>query len=115
MFRVVNPYYSGPLSDHFDGLRFFNADHVETDRGLRDILRWKLQENSRALAAIGPGAVRLFRTPLLLECGRRLSAMRPCCFRPDGLNVLTDPIWSERASPLPFAGPSTRVGARDCI
>ena len=23
----------------------------------------------------------------------------------DGVRVLTDPVWSERASPLPFAGP----------
>lgn len=26
-----------------------------------------------------------------------------------GLNLLTDPIWSERASPLPFAGPRRRM------
>jgi L-ascorbate metabolism protein UlaG (beta-lactamase superfamily) len=28
-----------------------------------------------------------------------------------GMNVLTDPIWSERASPLSFAGPRRRVPA----
>ena len=27
----------------------------------------------------------------------------------DGVNVLTDPIWSERCSPLPFAGPRRHV------
>lgn len=27
----------------------------------------------------------------------------------DGVNILTDPIFSERASPLPFAGPKRRV------
>jgi hypothetical protein len=45
--RSVNPYYSGSPSDHFDGQRFFNPDH-ETDRGLRDILRWKLKESCGA-------------------------------------------------------------------
>lgn len=29
----------------------------------------------------------------------------------DGRNVLTDPVWSERASPVPFAGPKRRVPA----
>jgi hypothetical protein len=43
--RSVNPYYSGQPSDHFDGLRFLNPDHAETDRGFRDILRWKLKES----------------------------------------------------------------------
>ena len=27
----------------------------------------------------------------------------------DGLNVLTDPVWGERASPLSFAGPKRLV------
>lgn len=29
----------------------------------------------------------------------------------DGVNVLTDPIWSRRASPVSFAGPSRTVPA----
>ena len=41
--RSGNPYYSGPESDHFDGQRFFNPDHPDTDRSLRDLLRWKLK------------------------------------------------------------------------
>jgi hypothetical protein len=44
----VNRYYSGLPSDHFDGLRFFNPDHPDTDRGLRDLLRWKLKFRMRA-------------------------------------------------------------------
>ena len=44
--RSVNRYYSGLPSDHFDGLRFFNPDHPDTDRGLRDLLRWKLKEKA---------------------------------------------------------------------
>ena len=42
----MNPYYSGPPSDHFDGLRFFNPDGVDTDRSIRDVLRWKLRETA---------------------------------------------------------------------
>ena len=36
-----NPYYSGQPNDHFDGLRFFNPNHPDTDRSFADILRWK--------------------------------------------------------------------------
>jgi hypothetical protein len=36
-----NRYYQGPVSDHFDGFRFLNVKgEPETDRSLRDILRW---------------------------------------------------------------------------
>lgn len=43
---LLNPYYSGLVSDHFDGVRFFNPGHHETDRRFRDILRWKFKESS---------------------------------------------------------------------
>ncbi len=35
-----NPYYSGPKSDHFDGVRFFNPGGVEPG-SFRDLLRWQ--------------------------------------------------------------------------
>ena len=90
MFRVVNPYYSGPLSDHFDGLRFFNADHVETDRGLRDILRWKLQEK----ASPWPRSVPAQQTvPDALVAGVRATIVghATVLLQAGALNVLTDP------------------------
>jgi hypothetical protein len=31
-----NRYYDGPVSDHFDGVRFFNPNEPETDRTLGD-------------------------------------------------------------------------------
>src|SRR3954466_15995297 len=37
----LNRYYSGPTSDHFDGLRFFNPGQPQTDRSLRDLWRWR--------------------------------------------------------------------------
>jgi L-ascorbate metabolism protein UlaG (beta-lactamase superfamily) len=100
----VNRYYSGPASDHFDGLRFFNPGHAGTDRGLRDLLRWRLKERAAVwprsvlarqaipdATAAGPRATVIGHASVLIQAG--------------GLNVLTDPVWSERASPLPFIGP----------
>src|SRR5687768_4578549 len=34
-----NSYYSGPVSDHFDGVRFFNPG-IEVDKSRADLLRF---------------------------------------------------------------------------
>ena len=102
--RSANPYYSGPPSGHFDGQRFFNPDHAPTDRSLRDLLRWKLKERPAAWPRSVParqtvpeGRVAQVRATLVGHASVLIQA--------GGLNVLTDPVWSERASPLPFLGP----------
>jgi L-ascorbate metabolism protein UlaG (beta-lactamase superfamily) len=100
----VNPYYSGLASDHFDGTRFFNPDHPDTDRGLRDLLRWKLKET----AARWPRSVPVLQSvPDARVAGLRATIVghASVLIQAGGLNVLTDPVWSTRASPLSFAGP----------
>jgi L-ascorbate metabolism protein UlaG (beta-lactamase superfamily) len=102
--RAVNPYYSGLPSDHFDGLRFFNPGHPDTDRGFRDFLRWRLKER----AATWPRSVPMRQTvPEAHIAGLRATIVghASVLIQAGGLNVLTDPVWSERASPLPFFGP----------
>ena len=38
--QAGNRYYSGPISDHFDGKVFFNPGGEEP-RGFTDLLRWQ--------------------------------------------------------------------------
>lgn len=99
-----NRYYQGPPSDHFDGTRFFNRNHVDTDRSLRDMLRWKLAGKP----ARWPRSVPI--TPVVPEA--RVSGLRvimvghaTLLIQAAGVNMLTDPLWSDRASPVAFAGP----------
>jgi L-ascorbate metabolism protein UlaG (beta-lactamase superfamily) len=99
-----NRYYSGPSSDHFDGLRFFNPGEPETDRSLRDIIRWRRAVPDNPW----PGFVAV--TPAMPET--RVDHLRvtmvghaTLLIQLAGLNILTDPVWSDRASPLAFAGP----------
>jgi L-ascorbate metabolism protein UlaG (beta-lactamase superfamily) len=102
--RSVNRYYSGLRSDHFDGLRFWNPDHEETDRGFRDILRWKLKESR----AVWPRSIPVrHANPAPRVAGLRATVVghASVLIQAGGLNVLTDPVWSERASPVSFAGP----------
>lgn len=102
--RSANPYHSGPPSDHFDGLRFFNPDHAETDRGLRDLLRWKLKGTAARWPRSVPGRRSV---PDAGVAGLRVTIVghASVLIQAGGLNVLTDPVWSERASPLSFIGP----------
>jgi L-ascorbate metabolism protein UlaG (beta-lactamase superfamily) len=101
-----NPYYSGPVSDHFDGLRFLNpAGEPETDRSLGQVLRWRrnIPDNP------WPAAVPVVPTrPAAAVDGLRITMVghATLLIQIAGLNILTDPVWSKRASPVPFAGPA---------
>ncbi|MGW8137456.1 MBL fold metallo-hydrolase [Sphingomonas zeae] len=99
-----NRYYDGPPSDHFDGTRFFNPGQPSTDRGLRAILRWKLA----GAAAKWPNSVPV--TPARPEA--RVDGLcvtmvghASLLIQAAGVNILTDPVWSERASPFRRIGP----------
>ena len=92
-------------SDHWDGQHFHNV-HDRTVKTLRDVWRWRRE--SRAvpwprriadppqpppprLPAGRIGATFIGHASFLVQLGGRC--------------VLVDPVWSERASPLAFAGP----------
>lgn len=100
-----NPYYDGPVSDHFDGTRFLNPKgEPETDRSFSDILRWKQHApknpwpTSVAVKAVIPDAqVEHLRVTMVGHATLLIQIA--------GLNILTDPVWSDRASPVSFAGP----------
>ncbi len=96
-----------PLSDHFNGRRFHNP--VPRTHGFADLLRWIAnrkqgywpETTSNTYAPAPPKRVADLRvtfighTTLLVQM--------------NGLNILTDPIWSMRASPVNWAGPRRRA------
>ena len=99
-----NRYYQGPPSDHFDGTRFFNPGQPPTDRGLRDLLRWRLAgETARWPKSVPVTPAR----PAARVAGLRVTMVghATLLIQAAGINILTDPIWSRRASPFRFAGP----------
>ncbi|WP_439651680.1 MBL fold metallo-hydrolase [Microvirga puerhi] len=101
---VRNPYYSGPASDHFDGLRFFSPVQAP-DKTLKDLLRWRREGKGAAWPKRHPSPFR-DKPPERVE-GLRITLIGHASFliQAAGLNILADPVFSERASPLPFAGP----------
>ncbi len=98
-----NPYYQGPVTDHFDGTRFFNPQGAP-DKTLRDVLRWRL--SSRFARWPKQVAVET-AVPEARVGGCRVTMVghATVLLQVAGLNILTDPVWSNRASPLRFVGP----------
>jgi L-ascorbate metabolism protein UlaG (beta-lactamase superfamily) len=100
--------YAGPVSDHFDGERFFDPDGVPP-KSLGDVLRWQFGRDRQRQAwpewAPSPHA----DTPPVRVAGDkvRLSFVGHASWliQTAGLNILIDPVWSARVSPFGFAGP----------
>jgi L-ascorbate metabolism protein UlaG (beta-lactamase superfamily) len=102
--RSRNRYYQGPVSEHFDGTRFFTPGQPSTDRGLVDVLRWRLT----SAAARWPKSVPVTPAkPDELVSGLRITMVghASTLIQVAGVNILTDPVWSERAGPFSFVGP----------
>ena len=106
----MSRYYNGPVSDHFDGERFFDR-HGVPPRSRRDLLRWMVDRNWRGTRAKWPSRAPspyADRPPARVE-----GAIWRICYvghaswliQTAGLNILLDPIWSKRASPFRFVGP----------
>jgi L-ascorbate metabolism protein UlaG (beta-lactamase superfamily) len=103
-------YYQGPVSDHFDGERFFNALRTPL-RGRWDLLRWTIDRQWRGTRAKWPARA---PSPFADHPPARVEGadIRICyvghasfLIQTAGLNILIDPVWSQRASPFRAIGP----------
>lgn len=102
--RRRNPYYSGPPSDHFDGLRFFS--HPEPPRrGLAAGLRFVRGQIEGRWPGL-PHAVAPDRPPERVEALRvTLIGHSSLLVQVAGLNLLIDPVFAEWLGPRPGMGP----------
>jgi L-ascorbate metabolism protein UlaG (beta-lactamase superfamily) len=111
----MSRYYNGPVSDHFDGERFFDPNGVPP-RSRRDLLRWRFGRQSRKKRAtwqVWAPSPYVDHPPARVEGPAwRISYVGHASFliQTAGLNLLLDPVWSQRASPFRFIGPK-RVNA----
>lgn len=121
-------YFLGPVSDHFDGERFFNPGDRGDESGgpQRFVNRWFAGERAEwpERVAVTPGQPVGADAPcpkmkgaIVENWGRCRDRVGPgamwatwighstVLIQAGGLNILTDPIWSERASPFSWVGP----------
>lgn len=98
--------YTGPLTDHFDGRMFFNPGKP-MDKNFGDFLKWQMQAARHHWPEYEDLEV-YDRPPERVEGDRlRLSMVghSTVLIQTQGVNILTDPVWAERASPVTWAGP----------
>jgi L-ascorbate metabolism protein UlaG (beta-lactamase superfamily) len=95
-----------PVSDHFDGFRFYNPG-IDIDKSFLDLWRM-LNSGNRAQwpehvenGAYPPPP----RDVAPAEIAVTLIGQATLLIQFAGLNVLTDPMYSKRASPVSWAGP----------
>jgi L-ascorbate metabolism protein UlaG (beta-lactamase superfamily) len=100
--------YDGPVSDHFDGTQFFDPDGVPP-RSLAEVLRWQFGgDRQRATWPDWAPSPHADTPPPRVSGDKvRLSFVGHASWliQTSGLNILIDPVWSMRVSPVSFAGP----------
>lgn len=103
----LNSYYKGPKSAHFNGKIFLNTHGPNKKHSLRKVLHWHLKRQTDHW----PNKVlnKFSDCPPQLVDGNdiRISFVGHVTFliQTQGINILTDPVWSKRASPFHFIGP----------
>lgn len=94
------------MSSHFDGQKFVNQQAVP-DHGFSDFIRWRFNREPGTWndsTDVGPGApppARVGGDDLRVTFVNHSTVL----IQTDSLNILTDPIWSDRSSPYSWAGP----------
>jgi len=106
---MQDPTSDGRFPKHFDGKRFYNPDAPQA-RGLLDVLRWKLtsrpEHSPRFIADVEQSI-----PPRRVDGGGLRTTLvnhSTVLLQQRSLNILTDPMLSERASPLSWIGPRRR-------
>lgn len=101
------PGYEGPTSDHFNGTTFENSGDVP-DKTFIDVMKWYLQRDQGEWVKIPEEEVTFAKKPANnVTRGMVITYINHSTFliQTAGVNILTDPVWSDRVSPLSFVGP----------
>ena len=128
---ISAPRYKGPVSDHFDGKVFFNPSGQKS-KGFTDAMKWQMSKREKtawsavsnfefgekpspiiaaketerdpsvasSLAMTSDGSTSNFSDLRVTFIGHSTVLLQF-----DGWNILTDPVWYERCSPVQWAGP----------
>ena len=100
------PVYRGPITDHFDGKKFMNPGGIKPG-GFKEMMKWMRNRERGSWTEIrdaeyGPApAARIDGDSIVVTFVNHSTFL----IQTHGVNILTDPVWSERASPVSFAGP----------
>lgn len=101
------PGHQGTVSDHFDGDHFYNPGRSD-GRTLWDVLRWRLTAKTQRWPAWVENRARPQLPASLDGQTAALTFINHISFliQLQGLNILTDPVYSQRVSPFSSMGPA---------
>lgn len=99
------PGHQGPATDHFNGKTFINPTGKKA-KGFGAVLKWMIQSDKGPWmknyeTEVGPKP-KDSSTDLIITFVNHSTFL----IQWNNLNILTDPVWSERCSPFSFVGPS---------
>jgi len=102
---ISAPGHRGPVSEHFDGTHFINPGGARAKGGL-EVFKWMI--NRKRTPWREDLSERYGQHPLAhFKDGIRITFVNHSTFliQVDGVNILTDPVWSRRVSPFRWIGP----------
>lgn len=103
-----SPGYQGQKSDHFDGKKFLNGLGYE-EQGFTQLLKWITSRKPGEWTELSEEDVKFGEKPAdrISDSTQVITYVNHSTFliQTDGLNIITDPVYSERVSPFSFAGP----------
>lgn len=107
-YLVSAPGYVGEKMDNFDGSKFINRSDYE-EKSLFDLLKWGLTRKIGPWTELTEADVEYGEKPKdrITDSTQVITYVNHSTFliQTNGLNILTDPVWSDRVSPISFAGP----------
>lgn len=103
----VPDYYNGPITDHFDGKFFFNPDSSYKFKSTLDLLRFWFSRDRKKWPKQVENSEHAAITPITLPHQIRITFINHATtlIQTEKINILTDPVWTDRVSPFSFLGP----------
>jgi L-ascorbate metabolism protein UlaG (beta-lactamase superfamily) len=102
------PGYSGPKADNFNGKTFVNRAGYE-NKGFTDLIKWATSRKPGEWTKIPENEVTYGPKPAARvdDSTQVITYINHSTFliQVNGMNILTDPVYSNRVSPFTFAGP----------
>lgn len=110
IFDATHPLYYGKKSDHFDGKFFHNYDKSLAKFDIKDVVTWYYYEFTTDIKKLWPSKTiddfpQIVVDPVVNK-DFKITFINHMTFimQAYGLNILTDPLFSERVSPLKKIG-----------
>jgi L-ascorbate metabolism protein UlaG (beta-lactamase superfamily) len=94
-------------SDHFDGKVFYNLDQSKLQKSFKDLWRWRFQSKKEDWPKWVDIKQQKILNPRVKKGELSIAFINHATtlIQIDGINILTDPVYSKRTSPLSFFGP----------